>query len=249
MGDPGYLRETDLLVRVWGGAQYDSLAVGHARLSIPDGIALVSGDTLRDVLVSSLNRRPPSDRGWVVRVRPVRTGEYVIRGALTVDGGPIHGRDETAVELPLTVRADTTLFARAPRIVRYENVRAGGRYRYADGIMVPIDSSESFVEAAISSKPRVTSEARAVAPSGTGVPSGGVPFVVIVGADGMIRYAATVDLPGSLGYGPEILGPAEDALRRFRFTPATAAGRAVPDYLVVNVRFAPPKPADATGRR
>lgn len=241
MGDPGYLRETPLLIRVWGGAQYDSLAVGHARLSVPHGIAVVSGDTLRDVLISSLDRRPPSDRGWVVKIRPIRTGEYVLRGTLTVDGGPVHGTDETEFALPLTVRADTTLFARSPRIVRFENVREGRRFRYADGVLVPIDSTESFIESAITSKPRVVSEARATAARGVGAPSDGVPFVAIIDATGRLTDARPVETPGSLGFGPEVLGPASDALSRFRFAPAMAEGRAVPDYLVVRVRFEPPK--------
>ncbi|MGE5176366.1 MAG: hypothetical protein ACM3JJ_08325 [Hyphomicrobiales bacterium] len=240
MGDPAYLRETPLLIRVWGGAQYDSLAIGRAHIVIPPGIATVSGDTVRDVLLSSFVRRPPSDRGWVVKIRPMRTGDYVLRGTLTVDGGREYGTDETGFELPVKVRADSTTFARSPRVTHYELVRDGQRYRYADGVLVPIDSTESFLESDITTKPRILSDARAVAPRGVGVPHDGVPLVAILDAAGRLVDVLTVEPEGSLGFGPEILGPAEDALRKYRFAPAEFAGRAVPDYLVVRVAFSPP---------
>ncbi|HEX7077971.1 MAG TPA: hypothetical protein VF363_06085 [Candidatus Eisenbacteria bacterium] len=240
MGEPGYLRESSLKVNVWGGAQYDSLAKGHARIAIPEGIQLVSGDTLRDVLLSPFVSRPPSDRGWSVTIRPMRTGTYTIRGDLTVDEGPERGRDESGFELSLDVRADTTIFAPTPRVTRFEKVREGRRFRYADGLLVPIDSTETFLESEITSKPRVVREARAIAPRGAGTPRDGVAFVAIVGADGSLIDAMPVEEPGSLGFGPEILGPAEEALASFRFAPAIAQGRAVPDYLALRVRFKAP---------
>src|SRR6267143_903997 len=84
MGAPRYLTETAILVRVWGGPRYDSLAVGTVRAELPPEVAWVSGDTLHQVQISPYSRRPMSDRRWVITIRPMQTGRCELKLSLRV---------------------------------------------------------------------------------------------------------------------------------------------------------------------
>ena len=125
-----------LLVRVWGDDAYDRPVTSVARVSVPEGIEVVSGDTVSVAHVSRRSRRH-AERLLQIMIRPVRPGAYVIRGWLGIDAGAERGTDETDFLLPIEVKPDTVIYARAPRATRFENVRGGQRYRYGGAISFP----------------------------------------------------------------------------------------------------------------
>ena len=239
MGASGYLAETSILVIVWGSPQYDSLAVGDAQVELPSGMTWLSGDTLRHVLISPYSRRPMSDLRWVVTILPERTGHQEVRLKLRIDGGPKEGTDETEFVMPMEVRTDSVRLVPPPHSIRFERVREGKRYRFADGYLVPIDSTESFVESDIEVKPRVLSSTIVPTPPGSVIPAGGVPFVVLVAKDGHLLGVEPLEAPRGSIYDPHLIDAAESSIERWRFSPALAHGQAVPDYLVVQARFGP----------
>jgi len=247
LGTPRYLASDSILVRVWGGPQYDSLAVGEARVRIPDGIEYRSGDTLRGVQISPYSRRPPSDRRWTVAIRPERTGRFELEGRLRIAWRDSNRVDETEFVLPLEVRADSSR-ALAPRTVRYESTWKGRRFRYADGYFIPIDSSEALLESEIDPKPRVLSSHRAALPAGVAAPNEGIPFRVVIAAGGRLVSSEPVE---DRGGSPEsrLVEAARRSLERWTFAPARAHGRPVADYAIVRVRFVSATPATGPNRR
>ena len=240
MGAPRYLTETSILVIVWGGPQYDSLAVGDAQVELPAGFALLSGDTLRHVLISPYSRRPMSDLRWVVTILPERTGHQEVKLKLRIDAGSKQGVDETEFVMPMEVRTDSVRLVPPPHPVRFERIREGKRYRFADGYLVPIDATEAFLESDIEVKPRVLSSTVAPTPPGSVIPAGGAPFVVLVAKDGRLLGVEPLEAPGGPNYDPQVIDAAESSIEGWRFAPAQAHGQAVPDYLVVRVPFGPP---------
>jgi len=239
MGAPRYLTETSILVMVWGAPQYDSLAVGDVQVELPPGFALVSGDTLRHVLISPYSRRPMSDLRWVVTIRPEQTGHKEVKLKLRIDGGPKQGVDETEFVMPMEVRTDSVRVVQPPHSIRLERVREGKRYRLADGYLVPIDTTEAFLESDIAVKPRVLSSTVAPRPPGSAFPAGGVPLVALVAKDGRLLGAELLEAPEGPTYDPRIIEAARSSIERWRFAPAQARGQPVPDYLVVRVQFGP----------
>jgi len=240
MDAPRYLTATSILVIVWGATQYDSLAVGEVQVELPSGIALLSGDTLRHVLISPYSRRPMSDLRWVVSILPEQTGHQEVRLKLRIDGGSKRGVDETEFVMPMEVRTDSVRLVPPPHSIRFERVREGKRYRFADGYLVPIDTTEAFLESDIEVKPRILSSTVAPPPPGSKIPAGGIPFVVLVAKDGRLLGVEPLEAPGGPIYDPQVIGAAESSIERWRFAPAQARGQSVPDYLVVRAQFGPP---------
>jgi len=223
-----------LLVRVWGEDAYDRLVTSVARVSVPEGIEVVSGDT---VSVDHVSRRSRRHAGRVLQImiRPVTPGTYVIRGSLEIDAGAERGADETDFLLPIDVRPDTVIYARAPHATRFENVRGGQRYRYGGRYLVPIDSTEALLEDEITEKPKPLTQEAAVCP-GCAVPLPTVvPFVAMVGSDGRLRESRFLDLEEQGTIASDVVAAASGALARWTFEPARAGVRAVADYVVVRV--------------
>ena len=241
MGPPHYLTESSILVIAWGGPQYDSLAVGQVRVEIPPGITWISGDTLRDVAVSPYSRRPMSDRRWVVAIRPEQTGRYEVRLNLRIDGGPNQGVDETEFVMPLEVQTDSVRYLEPPHPTRFERVRGPERFRFADGYLVPIDTTEALLESDIEVKPRALTSIYEPTPQGSATPAGGVPFIAMVGKEGRLLGAQYLEEAGSSNYDPRLIDAARRSIDRWRFAPARAHGHAVADYVIVRVQFRPPK--------
>src|SRR2546422_2259276 len=96
---------TQLLVRVWGEDAYDPPVSSVARISIPDGIELVSGDTVSVAHVTKRSRKH-AERVIHLVIRPTRLGSYQIRGWLGIDAGAERGADETDFILPLQFRSE-----------------------------------------------------------------------------------------------------------------------------------------------
>src|SRR2546430_823508 len=104
---------TTLLVRVWGEDSYDVPVTSVARISVPEGIRVISGDTLSIKHVNQWSRRR-ADRLIPIVIRPERAGSYRIRGSLEVDAGPEHGADQTDFVLSVDLEQDTVAYSRAP---------------------------------------------------------------------------------------------------------------------------------------
>ena len=233
-GKPEISQTTLLLVRVWGEKSYGHPVVGVARVSVPDGIEVVAGDTVRVARVSPRSRTK-SERRWQIMIRPTRLGSYVIRGALRIDAGPAGGVDETDFVLPLEMRPDTVISARAPRATRFENVRDGQRYRYAGRYLVPIDSSEALLQDEIDQRPKAAQKKEAFCPACPGPLPAVVPFVAMVGSDGRLRESRYLDIDEEGTLDPAVVAAARDALGMWAFEPARAKDRPVADYTVVRV--------------
>ena len=231
---PSLGQPTTLLVRIWGEDTYDEPITSVARLSVPEGIEVLLGDTVSVAHVDRHTRRR-AERLVLLTIRPVRYGTYRIRGRLAIDAGPMHGADETDFDLPLTIQPDTLLYARAPRPTRFENVRHGQRYRYAGRYLVPIDSTQALLEEEITSKPRAVEQEAATCHTCPGPLPTVVPFVVMVGSDGTVRESRFLDIQETGSIDPALVVAANRVLSSWKFEPARAGERAVADYVVVRV--------------
>jgi len=225
---------TTLQIRVWGENEYAPPATGVARISIPDGIEVLSGDTVSVMHVDRRTRRHP-ERVFQLVIRPVRYGSYLIRGWLAIDAGEERGADETDFYLPLTITPDSVTYARAPRPTRYENVRHGQRYRYGGRYLVPIDSSQALLEEEITQKAKPTVQEAASCHGCPGPLPTVVPFVVMVGSDGRIRESRFLDIQEQGTTDPALVAAASATLSGWQFEPAKAKGVPVADYVVVRV--------------
>ena len=231
---PRLLKPTPLLVRVWGEDSYLGPVVSVACVSVPPGIEVVSGDTVRVTHVSNRGRRQAERRSKIM-IRPTELGSYIIRGTLRIDAGEDRGVDETEFVLSLEVRADTVLYARAPRATRFENVRGGQRYRYAGRYLVPIDSTEALLEDEIDQKPKPGLQENALCLACHGPLPAVVPLVVMVGSDGVVRDTRYLDLDEEWAADPASVEAARRAVEKWTFEPARAGDRPVADYVVVRV--------------
>jgi len=225
---------TQLLVRVWGEDAYNPPVSSVARISIPDGIEIVSGDTVSVAHLTKRSRRRV-ERVIHLVIRPTRLGSYLIRGWLGIDAGAERGADETDFFLPLEIQPDTVIYARAPRATRFENVRRGQRYRYAGPYLVPIDSTQALLEEEITLKAKPTVQEAAHCPDCPAPLPTVVPFVVMVGSDGRARETRFLDIQDEGTIDPLVVTAATGALARWQFEPARAKDLPVADYLVVRV--------------
>jgi len=239
MGTPRYLAETPILVQIWGAPQYDSLAVGTFRADFSRELEWVSGDTLRRVQISPYSRRPMSDRRWVMTIRPRQTGRCELRLYLQVQLGAERGVDQTDLVMPLEIRTDSVRVIEPPHPTRFERLRDGRRFRFADGYLVPIKTSEALLESEIAVKPRVLSPFPEPTPQSATSRPAGVPFVAMIGEDGHLLAAEFIEEPGGEPYDSHRIGTARLLLDDWKFAPAQAHGHAVADYLVVRVPLGP----------
>ncbi len=225
---------TTLQIRVWGETEYDQPVTSVARISVPDGIEVLSGDTVSVARVPRRARRR-AERLFQLVLRPARYGSYVIHGHLGIDAGEEHGADETDFVLPLTIEPDTVVYARAPHATRYENVRHGQRYRYGGRYLVPIDSSQALLEEDITEKAKPVVEAAASCHGCPGPLPTVVPFVAMVGTDGRVRESRFLDIQEQGTTDPALVAAASAVLSGWQFDPAKANGLPVADYVVVRV--------------
>jgi hypothetical protein len=223
-----------LQIRVWGENDYEAPATSVARISIPEGIRIISGDTVSVARVDRGTKRRP-ERVILIVIRPERYGTYLIRGSLKIDGGEERGIDETDFYLPLTIESDRVSYARAPRSTRYEHVRHGQRYRYGGRYLVPIDSTQALLEEEITEKARPTVQEAATCHTCPGPLPTVVPFVAMVGSDGRLRESRFLDIQEQGTTDPALVAAASDALSRWEFEPARANDLPVADFVVVRV--------------
>lgn len=206
----------------------DTTAVGVAHIRLPEGIRLVSGDTLY--------RGHPQGpkRYWSIVVVPQRTGQFEITGTLAVQLAGENTVDE--LDMALSFRVDRDSAGVEPsRLTRAETVRGGKRFRYGGKYLVPIEAPERVTQAEIErdgTKATIMSSTQGRCPK---CGSQGVieaKFVVFVDAAGNVVGARPLR-PLS----PEVERAAREALDGWRFEPTRVGSRPVSDWLQVLVRL------------
>jgi len=212
---------------------YDTTASGEARIQLPEGVALVSGDTLYRCHPGGCDAR------WRIVVRVDREGTFELHGSLRIVGGD-GVVDEAEFVMPFEVHADSAIAGQS-RLIRAETVRAGQRYRYGSRYLVPVDGPEAVWQGDIErlgQKPRAPQDIEAVCATCSGDLPRNLTLVALVASDGQVV--------GVRRRGPAERGDAhafeaaKDALTRTRFTPARLHGKAVADWVTVQVRILPP---------
>lgn len=215
-------------LRVILTGQYDSTAVGEARLVLSPGLECVAGDTLFRSRVTS---DPRDIRSLVLRVRG--NGAHTVRGILAVTG-PNIGRDEAEVEAAITVLPDTVIVG-ACRQVRLEHIRGGQRYRYAGSYLVPIDDPENVTQDDIleaGQRARAVQQATAKCTKCPTTTAESMAWVVFLGANGHLMDARPLDASKQ---DPDLVEAARAALDKWSFEPTRIRGKAVNDWLIVRV--------------
>jgi len=98
-----------------------------------------------------------SDRRWIMTIRPRQAGRCELRLHLQVQLGAKWGVDQTDLVTALEIRTDSIRVIEPPHPTRFERLHDGQRFRFADGYLVPIKTSEALLESEIAVKPRVLS--------------------------------------------------------------------------------------------
>jgi hypothetical protein len=218
----------------------DSTAAGRLTIRVPRGLVTAASET-----TWTFSARE-QQRAYYLTAFPTSPGLYDLHALLTVRRS---ARDADIGEYVVSLRVtrDTTILL-LPRAVREHRVTNGRTYRYAGQVLVPVDSTERVVERDIL-KPRVLHEEPGVCPSCEMSGADTVALIVLLDKDGRI---VDVQLPVSqnkrsdesrdgssrgtdIQPDPARLLAARQALTRWTFSPATARGRRVPDWLAVRV--------------
>ena len=209
--------------------RFDTTAVGTAHIRLPEGLQLVSGDTLY--------RGHPQGptRYWSIVVVPQRTGLFEIRGTLAVQLSGEGTVDELDLALAFRVDRDSADVG-SSRLTRAETVRAGKRFRYGGKYLVPIEAPEQVTQAEIErngTKAAVRSSTQGHCPN-CGTKEGiEAKFVVFVDATGAVVAARPLR-----ALSPDVERAARQALDGWIFEPTRIRGRPVPDWLQVTVPVA-----------
>ncbi|HEY3217237.1 MAG TPA: hypothetical protein VGK93_12170 [Candidatus Eisenbacteria bacterium] len=229
MDEPRIGKAARLWVNV--GGHYDTTAVSAVRLRLPAGIRLVSGDTL-------FRGHPRGrDNAWTLVIRAETPRRHEIRGSVSIQSGPIV--DEGDYVLAFEATADTAIVERS-RPVRCETVRGGRRYRYAGEFLIPIERTEEFTQTDIehlgqrATGPRELDVACA---SCRGTLPQTIRMVAFVGADGKVVEARARVTP--LRFGDDLVAGAKQAISGAKYRPARVKGRAVADWVLVDVHVSP----------
>ena len=204
----------------------DTTAVGVAHVRLPEGLQLLSGDTLY--------RGHPqgSTRYWSIVVVPQRNGRFEITGTLAVTLGGKETVDELDLALDFQVVGDSASVAPS-RLTRAETVREGKRFRYGGKYLVPIEAPEQVTQDEIErsgtkANTKSSSRGRCANFGSKGVVE--AEFVVFVSASGRVAGARPLrTLP------PPVERAAREALEGWVFEPTRIHGRPVSDWLQVTV--------------
>ena len=202
----------------------------EVHLVIPDGLALVSGDTAYTETVAGMSSTRP------VRVRAVRPGDFEVRGTLEIVTSPGES-DFKEVSLPIAVDG-RTLRPGAAVTRRNECTRGSRRFRLAGFWMVPMDEGDVIDN--VDFKRNGTRPHVFAAPAATcsRCPIGmadTVAFAVVVDKSGKVAQLEVMGRPHGSAQSPEEIAAAKDVLARWRFQPARLHGRPLNDWCRVSV--------------
>lgn len=207
---------------------------GRVRITLPEGLTLVSGDTAFTVSVRRV--LPPHH----FTVRPERPGTFEVRGTLSILTAPGE-EDFYDIGLPVTVTGDT-LTPGGPVVHRIESRRAGQRFRYAGSWLLPVDEGESFDAVKFEQSGTRAQPAEALVAKCPECPSTGADtalFVVVVDKNGNVANAHALGLPGRHGSSDtRVVAAGRAALSKGRFKPAQQNGHPVADWLYVRIPVA-----------
>ena len=201
---------------------------GTVHISIPQGLTLVSGDT---VFTAALSGGGPPYR---FSVRPDHPGVYEVRGVMNVVRAPGES-DFSEVSLSVVVEG-RTLRPMSNTIHRLETTRGGRRFRLAGPWLVPMDDRDTFdnvdfEHAGVSA--RVVQGPSAVCPGcREGVT---VAFVVVVDKMGRVIQAEAEGQQDQMPQSVKAIEAARAVLSAWRFEPARIKGKATNDWCRVSV--------------
>ena len=207
--------------------------LGRVRVSVSDGLSVVSGDTAFTVSVE----RATEHR---LEIRCLRPGTHHVTGTLVIDSSDGF-QDYFELDLPISVTGDTLSPGR-PDILRAESMIGGRRLRYAGGWLVPMDEGDRFDNREFV---RRGTRARAVGaeedsckncPRAGGVDT--VAFVVVVDKGGRVMQASALGLVGRPRPSAATVDAANKVLAGWRFEPARLGGEPVNDWTYVRVPVA-----------
>jgi hypothetical protein len=216
-------------VRLWVTmrGRYDTTATGVARLQLPRGVELVSGDTL-------FRGHPGgSDNAWTLVIRAKESGRLEIQASVAIRADTV--TDEGDMLLAFEAATDTAI-VEWPRLTRSETVRGGQRYRYGGRFLVPIDGPEKFTQRDIDrAGQRAKGPARVEIACETCSAQEPhlVPMVAIVGADGRLVDARVRSRGVQLS--DDLVAAATRAVANAQFQPGRFAGIAVADWVLLDV--------------
>ncbi len=226
-GDPPRIGKHVRIVFSMPG-NYGTIATGVARLCLPPGLTLSSGDTLYR------NTNVGLAPDWQLVVIPQRRGDYEITGTRRITWPNSSRIEEADLVLRFRVEPDTA-FVQDARLTRLETVRCGQRYRHGERYLVPIPGPQSVVQTDIEEEAKARPTLVTVATcSARGFR-----------ADTSVKYGVLLDAAGRLA-GIRPLHPASripaaldsscrKALEGWRFLPSRAKGKPVADWLLVDV--------------
>ncbi len=234
---PSLGRESRVLVSS-GSTGHGKGSVAEVHISVPQGIDLVSGDTLRHPHVSL--RDPKSgDRKWEIVLRTTRVGHYVIRGYIRIPRNRPDAWDEKDLLVELDVRADTAIVAGA-RSTFTRRIDGAQRFRYGGRHMVLLDSGDAGDHGVITEEPVVLDRPPGKCGSCGLTEPKVIKLAVTVGRSGGVTWIEPRGRGVGEGDDASVLAAAEAAVRQWRFKPARAAdGQSVAQWAVVDVLVEP----------
>jgi hypothetical protein len=221
------LNETARLVVHFGGVYGDSV-VGQARVRLPAGVALVSGDTL-------ITGHPRQELEWTLLLRSLSGGVRTIRGEMGIEEG--YGRDEGEFELEYVV-GDSSSKDKLARPVRREVLMGTKRFRYGGPYLVPIDSSEHVLQEDLDRHGGPTIVRRSTVADSLGIvvavgATDSVGCIVFVARNGSVRDIRIIDghrkVPGLKGLIYRAF------MRDWEFEPVQWQGRSRDSWVFVRV--------------
>lgn len=218
-------QDGSLMLRFSG--KYPKGSPAHAVLRLPPELELVEGHLTRafDAWAGD---------SWTVAVRRLGTGTTSVVASVRINSRDLVDEGEYRLSVPL---AGPTSGIEPATPIRLERVRSGQRFRFGGAFLVPIDSAEYVIQQDIdpvNGKPQVVEQTDAIDSLAT-VPSRRK-VVVFVDAAGRVRDARPL---GPSRVAPHVTTLVRETLGKWLFKPAMAKGRAVADWVIVEVRIVP----------
>ena len=207
------------------GGVYPAGTLMKAKIALPPGVELVSGELSRSAVADR------SLESWEIIVRPTRGGSHRIVATFV---GMVSDREWDEGDFVLDLEPGTATDGGVSRPTRSEKVVGGERYRYGAEFLVPIEGPEDFGQNDIDKSGRrsrtISSTAASCDACGKDAPAE-VDFVVFISKAGRLVDARALRLPADA---PAVVA-ARNALAQWTFEPARLGRRSVADWQVVKV--------------
>lgn len=217
-----------LVVRVSAGTLAGLAGRGVVRITVPEGLALLAGDTTFTVPVGRVV--PPR----ILKFHARGAGALEVRGSMTV--AEKDSRDAAELlEVRLLLGGDTdSSGGRISEVVRAEKVLDGRRYRYGGLWLVPLEADEEYSLAELSragAGPRPSGQVIAYCHD-CPLAADTVTFVVVIGRSGRVLQASPL---ASSVEAEAAERAARMVLSKTVFRPAGYRDKAVTDWAYVRI--------------